>query len=457
VNLSQIVKRTLFLLVFLSLSAQAQTATIQWGTSYQTIDGFGAAMTEWNNPFSAAELDFFCSPTSGIGLSLLRVEVNGSGSYPNVASMQGCASRGASVWAMSLSPPASMKTNGSTICSTNGSTIGYLASSSYPAFATYLSNLITTFKNNGVNLYGISPQNEPDYCPGLNGTYAYDGAIWTGADFQSFIESNLGPTMAANGQSGVKIIFPESATWLAQSYESGTPGYSALSSPCMSDAGCANYVGVTAWHDYDDASVISNPYSLSHFWETEDSDPNNPYDSSMEDALTWANLIQSRMAQANATAWHWWVIQFVGATSNEGLEDPSGFSLSNLPKRTYAIGNFSKFIRPGWVRISATLSPQSGVTVSAYKDSSSGQFAIVAINQNGSSVAQEFVLNAFSPATVTPWITSANLSLAEEPSVAAGGSFTYTLPAESVTTFVGVAGTAGPDAPADLKATLTTH
>jgi glucuronoarabinoxylan endo-1,4-beta-xylanase len=79
-----------------------------------------------------------------------------------------------------------------------------------------------------------------------------------------------------------------------------------------------------------------------------------------------------------------------------------------------------------------------GVSVSAYKDPSTGKFAIVAINQNGSAVTLDFALSGFTANTVVPWVTSASLDLAQQPSITVGGSvFGATLPAASVTTFVG--------------------
>ena len=102
------------------------------------------------------------------------------------------------------------------------------------------------------------------------------------------------------------------------------------------------------------------------------------------------------------------------------------------------MGNFSKFVRPGYVRIGTTASPVGGVSISAYKDPSTGKFAIVAINHNGSNVVLNFKLNGFTASSVTPWVTSSSLNLAQQTSITVGGSaFTATLPASSVTTFVG--------------------
>ena len=80
--------------------------------------------------------------------------------------------------------------------------------------------------------------------------------------------------------------------------------------------------------------------------------------------------------------------------------------------------------------------------ISAFNDTNSGLFAIVAVNTNGSTaISQTFNLNNFPIVTsVTPWITSATLSLSNQSPVAvSGSSFSYTLPALSVVTFVGQA------------------
>src|ERR1019366_286446 len=72
------------------------------------------------------------------------------------------------------------------------------------------------------------------------------------------------------------------------------------------------------------------------------------------------------------------------------------------------------------------------------KNVSTGAFAIVATNQNSSSVSQSFTFNGTVASSVTPWITSASLNIAQQTVVTVtSGSFTYTLPADSVTTFIG--------------------
>jgi hypothetical protein len=84
-------------------------------------------------------------------------------------------------------------------------------------------------------------------------------------------------------------------------------------------------------------------------------------------------------------------------------------------------------------------SSQPSVLISAYRATNSTSFAIVVVNTNAATdVIQTFNLTNFTAASVTPWLTSAGLSLAPQTPVnLTNFSFTYDLPAMSVVTFVG--------------------
>jgi glucuronoarabinoxylan endo-1,4-beta-xylanase len=114
-----------------------------------------------------------------------------------------------------------------------------------------------------------------------------------------------------------------------------------------------------------------------------------------------------------------------------------GGSTSSPPKRVYAMGNFSKFVRPGYVRVGISGAPSSVQIVAFYN--SDGTVAIVALNSSSSAVAASFfVSGACWPTTVTPYVTSANSNLAAGTAIpVSGGRFSGSLEAQSVTTFVG--------------------
>jgi glucuronoarabinoxylan endo-1,4-beta-xylanase len=209
----------------------------------------------------------------------------------------------------------------------------------------------------------------------------------------------------------------------------------------MSDPNAAADVGIIACHDYVEDNLIGDqnpPAALPLYdntnaalWETEVATLGDSFDPSITNAMYWATRVHLFMTVAQANAWHYWYL-ITGESDNEGLEG-SG----NVPtKRMFAVGQFSRFVRPNYYRIGVA-NPNPNLMISAYK-TNSGSFAIVAINTNTTSIAETFNLTNFNAASVTPWMTTSNLSLTNQTSVAvSGGSFTYTLPAMSVVTFVG--------------------
>ena len=148
----------------------------------------------------------------------------------------------------------------------------------------------------------------------------------------------------------------------------------------------------------------------------------------------WAGLIDDRLVNANVNAYLYWAL-LAGTSDNEGLETTGGA----IAQRAYVFGQYSRFVRPDYFRIDATHTPQSGVSVSAYQNTSTGTLVIIATNYTASAKSQAFsIVNAPGFTAVTPYVTSSSLSLAAQSSVTiSSNSFTYSLPASSVTTFVG--------------------
>jgi glucuronoarabinoxylan endo-1,4-beta-xylanase len=410
-------------MLFCAPYSNAQTANINWNTVDQVIDGFGASDAFEARPLTNAQAALFFSPTTGVGLSLLRTRVPDDGSCSTVnttcagevSDMQLAIANGARVWSTPWSPPASMKSNASV---DNG---GSLLADSYGAYATYLANYVKSLSNlYGISLYALSVQNEPDVVA------SYDSAVWSATDFDVFIRTDLGPTFAADHLNSL-LIMPETAQWQELADFANTT---------MGDTSAAAYVSINAVHDYYHVGASAYPLGQSEgkrLWETEVSD-SATFDPGMTSALKYAQYIHDWMTIANANAWHFWSLVGIKDSDNEGLTDASG----TITKRLYMMGNYSKFVRPGFYRIDATATPQSGVSVSAYKNSISGALVIVVINQNASNVPQSFTLNGATASRVTPWITSASFDLVQQSDISvSGGSFTYSLPASSITSFVG--------------------
>jgi glucuronoarabinoxylan endo-1,4-beta-xylanase len=429
-KLSSLVLAVCLRLLISAQLSQAQTVTVYWNNADQVIDGFGAS-SAFEPGLTSAQGTFFFSTDSGLGLSLLRTNVpdDGSCSTVNIAcagevsDMRLAIANGARVWSTPWSPPASMKSNGSV---NNG---GSLLAGSYGAYAAYLANYVKSLNTlYGISLYALSVQNEP------NLSVSFHSSVWTAANLDTFIRDNLGPEFSADGLTSTFIVIPESSGWVE---------LAPLASATMADPTAAAYVGIIAWHDYDDAASVVNPFAAQgkKYWETEASagvgfGPSlcgGCWDPSMADALMWAQIVNNRMVVANANSWSYWIL-INGHSNNAGLTGPDGVT---IPKRAYMLGNYSKFVRPGFYRIDSTATPQDGVLVSAYKNVTTGALVIVVINQNQEDVSQSFTLKGITATSVTPWITSASLNLVRQSDKhVSGNGFTYTLPASSVTSFV---------------------
>jgi glucuronoarabinoxylan endo-1,4-beta-xylanase len=379
---------------------------VDWNDVHQRIDGFGAS-SAWNGSWTAAQADMFFSTNTGIGLSLLRSRIAPDGTTVETGIMQMAQARGARVWSTPWSPPAIYK-------NTNSVNGGSFVSSpaNYQGYASQLAGYIASMKTNGINLYAVSIQNEPDY------SATYESCLWSAQQFHDFIPY-LAAALTNDGVASTRILFPEDSNWNFD-----------LATTAMNDPVTAASVGVLAAHNYGYSVAPVNDYGKA-LWETEVS-TFDTYDGSISNALYWAGQIHAFLTVAQVNAWHyWWLIS--ANPDNEGLTDQSG----NPAKRMYVLGNYSRFVRPDYYRIGVS-NNSLNVLISAYKDPASGNFAIVAANPYPGDLAQTFTFTNFTAASVTPWITSASASLASNAPVnVSNASFIYTLPAMSVVTFVG--------------------
>jgi O-glycosyl hydrolase len=105
-------------------------------------------------------------------------------------------------------------------------------------------------------------------------------------------------------------------------------------------------------------------------------------------------------------------------------------------KRHYTIGNYSKFVRPGYKRVDITGNSDTNLLISAYTGSST--VVVVAINKGSSDVTVPIsIAGGTAPASCTPNVTSSSANLTAGTAVTVtGGSFTASLPGTTVTTFV---------------------
>ncbi len=394
-------------------SAQSGDITINPGTTYQIIDGFGIAdVWQAKSTSSAQQRTLLWDPVAGIGMTLLRVGIDENGKIMGDAAFVDApevVKFGGKVWAAPWSPPANLKDNNNI---NNG---GHLNTSGYETWATTLAAFPAYFKQNaGVDLWGLSPQNEPDFVA------SYRSCIYSAQQMNDFIKV-LGPKLAALNPP-VKIVAAEPDVW-SHTWNNGDKYGVAIEG----DATVSSLVEIIATHDYG-SSGTSRPAPPStmkhHLWQTEITYSNG---AAIGAGLDIAKGIYAAFNTGGASGWlYWWTQAFF-----------DGGSTSSPPKRVYAMGNFSKFVRPGYFRVGVSGAPSS-VQMVAFAGSD-GTIAIVAVNGGSSAVSASFFVSGTCwPSTVTPYVTSTGSNLAAGTEIAVtGGRFSGSLEAQSITTFVG--------------------
>ena len=111
-------------------------------------------------------------------------------------------------------------------------------------------------------------------------------------------------------------------------------------------------------------------------------------DLGIDAALYMAKVIHNDLVVAQASAWHWWLaispydykdgLVYISKSETDGEFAPS--------KMLWALGNYSRFIRPGFRRISISPTNQKltnkDVLVSAFKDPRSDELVVVMVNSS---------------------------------------------------------------------------
>jgi glucuronoarabinoxylan endo-1,4-beta-xylanase len=380
------------------------SCVVDWNDAHQQIDGFGGGVVFLNpaslDPVAATNMDtlFLTNTASQLGLTLLRLRVDSSTNWSNgLLDGQNAVARGARILATPWSPPPGMK-------STNRVVGGSLLTSQYANYASYLNGFAAFMKTNGAPLAAISLQNEPD------ANVNYESCSWTPSQLLAFCRTN------AAAITNAPVVMPES-----QSFNT------AYSDPTLNDPVAAANVHLIAGHLYGVSTIQDYPNAHAKgkpTWMTE-------YlvnDQTLGTAIATAQQIHDCLTVGNMSAYIWW----------KCLGDANGLvNVAGAPqKRGFVLAQFSRFVRPGFHRLGVTSAAADAV--SAYQGPN-GAFVIVAVNSNSTDVAQTFSFTHCTVTnTVTPWITSSNLSLAAQAVVAVtNSSFTYTVPAMSVVTFVG--------------------
>ncbi len=385
------------------------TVSIDFDSLHQKIRGFGAAnILAWRPDMTTSEIQTaFGTGYGELGFTILRlmVEPNSDNWSRNITTAKAAHDMGAIIFASPWNAPAGMT---ETI---NGRT--RVRPDMYDEYAAHLDSFNTFMNNNGVPLYAISIQNEPDY--GQEGNWT----DWTADEMLTFMRDH------AHAINGTRVMAPESFQFRRN-----------MSDPILNDStACAN-LDIVGGHIYG-GGLAAYPLAEQkgkEVWMTEH------YTESDNSANLWPLALDvatemSRVMSAGMHAYIWWyIVRFYGPISDGEWE---GDIKGTVTKRGHIMAQFSRFIRPGDYRVESSVYPgTSNLLVTAYRDSLSSKEVIVAVNSSSDPKDVAFKIQNRATNIFTPYTTSEFRSVGQGEDIYMEDSIILNLDASSITTFL---------------------
>jgi len=408
--------------------AAAISITVDAGTQFQTMLGFGGAVSHWNESVNGIynTPQFQRMLVYDLGLTIFRVPVPpaiqaaedldtnvldlatfniGAFGTPGtvVSSLYHTIPQEARIVGSVWSPPAWMKDNGSTIG-------GHVRADRRPHLAKYLAGVALGFQTNfGFPLYALSLQNEPlFYEPYDSCKYRLTGADWWGGHtedeyYQAF---RFVPWAFERWGVRIKLFGPETmGQWPDQNAD--------YVRPIMQDSRTAPYLSAFAVHGYGSDGTTPEGASISEAetlratfapygrpsWMSESSGEGTNWASYVPSGstalergalhLAWAMHVC--VAHAGHQAYVYWT---VGDTPGDGKY--CLIQLYTPSSKYYAFKHFSRWVRPGAVRIGASPTG-TNLGVSAFLHLTNQTLAIVLVNPAKDNAVADIAL------TNLPW------------------------------------------------------
>ena len=395
--------------------ARRVTLTLQVERKQQVWEGFGASGAWWAQDIGGWEeekrqriIDLLFDRQDGIGLSVYRYAI-GAGEVsqgihdpwrkaetfevsPGVydwsrdanARWVLRAARDAGVetlLAFANSPPGRMTVSGDTSGASQGGS--NLKPGLAADFAGYLVDIVAHLREvEGIPIAYISPINEPQW--DWNPSKGQEGCHYEPEEVAAVTKALL-RAIEMRGLA-VKVSVFESGEWKMKSNR-------AYIAALLSDPEIAGRLDHLAIHSYWSADpdktrlarFLDREYPATKIWMTEWTEMQGGRDSGMESALVLANTIHADLTGAGVTSWQYWIA--VSAYDyHDGLVyvDLATRRITET-RRLWALGNYSRFIRPGYVRVEVK-SPRNGPRVTAFQSPDGHSLVIVAINNSAAPV-----------------------------------------------------------------------
>ncbi|HYF84248.1 MAG TPA: glycoside hydrolase family 30 protein [Clostridia bacterium] len=374
---------------------------------YQVIEGFGGAFTEaaadtfykMSSQKREEILEAYFDPQKGINYSLCRTHINscdfslGNYSYaeiegdadlkffnigrdynlliPMIKEAMGVNGSKIKFLASPWSPPYWMKTNGEM---NHG---GKLKEKYRESWARYFVKYIKAYRREGIDIWGVSVQNEPD------AVQTWDSCIYSHEEERDFVRDYLGPIFAEEALGNINIIV----------WDHNTDQVFERAKVILEDEECAKYVWGVGFHWYSGDQFENLAKTHAAFpdkkllftegcqeggvhldsWSVGERYGHNMINDFNNWTVGWIdwNMVLNETGGPNHVG-NYCDAPIIANTNTDEIHYENSY---------YYIGHFSKYIEPGATRIGCSCSGCDKLETTAFKNSD-GTLVIVVMNSN---------------------------------------------------------------------------
>ena len=344
----------------------------------------------------------------------------------------------------------------------------------YDDFAEFLASTTKHFVDEGYNVTYIDPVNEPRF----DWKDGQEGSPWENSNIAALVKE-LDKSITSRNLS-TKILIPEASSW--DLLYSGS-GRAANQIEAFFKSGTTTYVGdlpsvakVVAGHSYwtfgnnNDLKEIrekvrdeASEYGLEVMqteWSMLDAEPSTSagfpasYDaaSKMDIALYMGKLICCDLTFGNMTGWSYWTtfaqerysqknrfylirMNATTDTSDESYADPKNGGRLTDDKNLWVLGNYSRFIRPGYKRVNIEGADEMNALLgSSWLSPDSKQLVTVLVNMSRSTRKIDLALSGNNIERVKAYVTDKDRNLEFDATL--DDAANMEVPARSVVTVV---------------------
>lgn len=406
--------------------AMGETITIDESKTYQSITGFGGSFTEAAaytlskmSPDKRDEvMKAYFDPKDGNGYTLCRTHINSAdfslGNYaytevdgdfdlkhftidrdrkwliPMIKDAMAVKGANFKLFSSPWSPPAWMKTNGQMNYG------GQLKPECRDVWARYYARYIKEYAKEGIPIWGLTVQNEPA------ATQTWDSCIYSAEEEGAFVRDHLGPTLEKEGLGDVKIIV----------WDHNKDLIFERAEPILSDPETAKYVWGVGFHwysgdEFENLAKVHNAFPTTNLLFTEGCQEGGVRLGAWDLGERYAHDIIGDLNNWTVgwVDWNMVLDERGGPNHVDNLCDAPVIADTTRNKvyyqnSFYYLGHFSKYIRPGAVRIGHSVA-NDALEVTAFKNPNNS-IAVVVMNRTDEKIPFSLKANGKTAVSSSP-------------------------------------------------------